>query len=292
MRINVSGVGVALITPFNEDKSIDYAALETLINKVTDGGVDYLVALGTTAETPALTDAEKEAVLAFIIEKNAKRKPIIVGVGGNNTMAVVDEIHKFSLYDIDGILSVVPYYNKPSQAGILAHYTAIAAATTLPIILYNVPGRTVANMLPSTVITLAEQHHNIIAIKEASGNIAQCMELVQGTPEGFTVLSGDDNLVMAQIAIGMQGVISVAANAFPQTFCNMVHAAMDGDYQQARTLHYDMLSCIDLLFAEGNPIGVKCLLSHQSVIQNQLRLPLVPASDNLKNRLAPFTRLK
>lgn len=281
MSLQLQGVGVALITPFNEDYSIDYTALEILINKVIDGGVDYLVALGTTAETPTLAAHEKEAILAFIIEKTAQRKPIIVGVGGNNTASVVDDIHKFSAYSIDGFLSVAPYYNKPSQEGIYQHYKQLAAATTLPIILYNVPGRTVTNIAPTTVARLANDFNNIVAIKEASGNLVQCMQVVQLVPSSFTVLSGDDNLVLPQISIGMKGVISVAANAFPKTFSTMVHAALRNDYATARDLHYQQLYSIDLLFAEGNPTGVKYLLSKAGIIKNNLRLPLIPASSNL-----------
>lgn len=279
------GVGVALVTPFDEHKNVDYPALERLINELIVGGVDFLVALGTTAETPTLTSQEKEEILQFIIQKNNGRKPTVCGIGGNNTQEVIEQIGILSKYPIDGILSVVPYYNKPSQEGIFQHFSAIASSTTLPIILYNVPGRTVANMLPATTLRLANTFSNIVAVKEASGSIPQCMELVKNAPEGFSILSGDDNLTLAQIAIGMRGVISVAANCYPQSFSSLVHQALEGDFAAARDIHYKLANGIDLLFAEGNPTGVKYVLERKGWMKNELRLPLIAASQELAMKL-------
>lgn len=276
------GVGVALVTPFTATNEVDFIALGNLIDYVTSGGVNYLVALGTTAETPTLTKAEKLAVLNFIIKHNAKRLPIVVGIGDYSTQALLDTLSIYPMQDVDGILSVVPYYNKPSQEGIYQHFKTLATATDKPIILYNVPGRTVTNILPETVLRLVQQHSNIVAIKEASGNLAQCMELVATLPETFSVLSGDDNLILAQAAIGMKGVISVAANSYPGTFCRMVQSALNNDYVKAKDYHYQLLERINLLFAEGNPTGVKYALHLQGICENVLRLPLVPASDGLQ----------
>lgn len=281
------GTGVALVTPFREDESVDFPALEQLINHVIEGGVNYLVALGTTAETPTLSAAEKAEVLAFIIEKCNDRVPVVAGVGGNNTKEVVAQVQELPA-GVAGILSVSPYYNKPTQAGIYSHFAAIAAATKLPVILYNVPGRTAGNMLPGTTLRLAHDFSNIVAIKEASGNMAQCMELVQHRQEGFAVLSGDDNLALAQMAIGMDGVISVAANAYTKDFTGMVNAALAGNYDEARRLHYRLLTGMDLLFADGNPAGVKYVLSLTGICKNVLRLPLVPVSDQIASNTALF----
>lgn len=286
--MSFNGVGVALVTPFNADKSVNFDALRKLVDFVIEGGVDFLVVLGTTAETPTLTAAEKLAVLDCVIKHNNKRKPIVVGLGSNNTQDVLDNIKAYPMKDVDGILSVVPYYNKPSQEGMYQHFAAIAQATDKPIILYNVPGRTVANMQAATAIRLANEFKNIVAIKEASGNMAQCMELVQAAPEGFSILSGDDNLVLAQMAIGFKGVISVAANCYPKYFCKMVHDGLDGNYSTARQLHYKLLKGIDLLFAEGNPCGVKYALHKIGVVPNELRLPLVPASATLSQALDQY----
>ncbi len=284
------GTGVALITPFKADNSIDFDALEKLINYVIKGGVNYLVALGTTAETPTLTDEEKKAVLAFVIKVNAGRVPVVCGIGGNNTDEVVAQIKSFDLSEVDGILSVAPYYNKPSQEGIYQHFKSIAGATEKPIILYNVPGRTVTNILPSTVVRLAGECRNIVAIKEASGDIAQCMELIQTKPAGFSVLSGDDDLVLSQIAIGMEGIISVAANCFTNDFTYMVNAALVNKFDKARDIHYKLLNGVRLLFAEGNPAGVKCMLSNMGICENNLRHPLVPVTENTGSKIAEFVK--
>jgi len=285
MNPNFRGVGVALVTPFKADLSIDFPALENIINDVLENGVDFLVALGTTGETPTLAAAEAEQVLSFIIEKTNNRAPVVCGAGGNNTAAVISQIKAFSKYKVAGWLSVAPYYNKPSQEGIYQHFKAIAESTDKPIILYNVPGRTVANILPLTVLRLARDFKNIVAIKEASGSLPQCMAIVAEKPEGFTVLSGDDNLILSQIAIGMEGVISVAANCWPKQFSQAVHTALEGDFKKAREVFYPLLPGIDLLFAEGNPTGVKEVLAQKGIIENQLRLPLIPASESLSVQL-------
>ncbi|MBS1689934.1 MAG: 4-hydroxy-tetrahydrodipicolinate synthase [Bacteroidetes bacterium] len=283
-----SGTGVALVTPFNDNETVDYAGLEKLINSVIEGGVNYLVALGTTAETPTLSAEEKRDVLSFIINKCNKRVPVVCGVGGNNTAEIIHQLSANHLEGVDGILSVSPYYNKPTQEGIYQHFKAIAQATELPIILYNVPGRTASNMTAETTLRLARDFKNIVAVKEASGNMVQCMELVQGKPEGFTILSGDDNLILPQIAIGMEGVISVAANCYTKDFTTMVKQALQGNFTEARKLHYKLLTGIDLLFAEGNPAGVKCVLQRMNICSNKLRLPLVPVSDATSKKIDEY----
>src|ERR1043165_5258528 len=279
------GTGVALVTPFTKGGHVDFKGLAKLVNHVIDQGVDYLVALGTTAETPTLTADEKKEVLISVINHAAGRVPVVCGMGGNNTQEVLDCIEKYPLEGVAALLSVAPYYNKASQEGIFQHFKTIAGATKLPIILYNVPGRTVTNILPQTVIRIAKACPNVVAIKEASGNLVQCMELIASKPDGFVVLSGDDNLVVPQISVGMEGVISVAANCFTRDFTSMVNAALRGDFNEARELHYKLLPGIDMLFAEGNPTGVKYVLHKMGMIKNALRLPLVPASDALAEKM-------
>jgi 4-hydroxy-tetrahydrodipicolinate synthase len=288
MTNKFTGTGVALVTPFHEDGSIDFPSLGKLIHHVIDGGIDYLVALGTTAETPTLSAKEKKAVLTFVLDKAAGHVPVVCGIGGNNTSEVLEQLKEYDLSKVAGILSVVPYYNKPIQEGLYQHFKAIAQATDKDIILYNVPGRTGGNMLPATSLRLAREFKNIVAIKEASGNMAVCMELVQGAPEHFAVLSGDDDLVLPQIAIGMSGVISVAANCFTCDFTGMVNAALKNDYETARKLHYKMLEGIGLLFAEGNPGGIKAVLSEMGICENNLRLPLVPISKNTHEKIKKY----
>ncbi len=282
------GTGVALVTPFNNDQSVDFSALEQLVNHVIEGGVNYVVALGTTAETPTLTEQEKKDILRFVIEKTAGRVPVVCGAGGNNTAEVIHQLNTWDMSGVAAILSVAPYYNKPSQEGIYQHFKAIAQATKLPIILYNVPGRTSSNILPETALKLAREFSHIVAIKEASGNLAQCMDLVLGKPEGFAVLSGDDDLVLPQIAAGMEGVISVAANCYTKDFTGMVNAALENNYDLARSLHYKLLKGIRLLFAEGNPVGVKSALKHYGICSDMVRLPLVAASDKLAAETETF----
>ncbi len=279
------GTGVALVTPFNTSGAIDVPALKKLVDYVIDNGVNYLVALGTTAETPTLTSAEKKEVLALVVEHAKGRVPVVCGIGGNNTAEVIQQLKEYPLEGVAGILSVAPYYNKPSQEGIYQHFKAIATATDKPIILYNVPGRTVTNILPATALRLANEFKNIVAIKEASGVFSQCMDLVQGKPEHFAVLSGDDDLVMPQIAIGFEGVISVAANCFTQDFTTMVNEALSGNMASAKAIHYSLLAKTRLLFAEGNPTGVKYVLSKMGILENVLRLPLVSASADLQNKI-------
>jgi 4-hydroxy-tetrahydrodipicolinate synthase len=284
------GTGVALVTPFNKDLSVDYPALEKLINHVIDGGVNYLVALGTTAETPTLTAEEKKKVLAFIVDKCGKRVPVVCGIGGNNTAEILEQIKEYDLSGIAGILSVAPYYNKPTQEGVYQHFKAIASATDKPIILYNVPGRTVTNILPATALRLANEFKHIVAIKEASGNLGQCMELVKNKPEHFAILSGDDDLVLPQIAIGMEGVISVAANCFTKDFTGIVNNALKGDFATAKNLHYKLLEGIHLLFIEGNPPGVKYVLNQMNICNNILRLPIVPVSGPTEQKIQDFLK--
>jgi len=282
------GTGVALITPFKKDQSVDFDALEKLVDFVIDGGVDYLTALGTTAETPTLSKEEKLEILNCILAKNNKRVPVVCGMGGNSTQDVIQQFELYPMDQLDAILSVSPYYNKPTQTGIIAHYKEISKNSTLPIILYNVPGRTGSNMLASTTLQLANEYENIVAMKEASGNMAQCMELVSGRPEGFVLLSGDDNLAMPQIACGFDGVISVAANCFPQDFCRLIKHSMDHEFNHAQQLHYKLLQGIDLLFAEGNPTGAKCVLLELGICENILRLPMMAASSSLQERIRAF----
>ena len=275
-QINLKGMGVALITPFNEDGTIDFPALARLIEYQIQNGIDYLVALGTTAETPTLTEDEKARVRAFIIEKVNGRVPIVLGLGGNNTNAIVENLKTQNFDGIDAILSVVPYYNKPSQEGIYQHYKAIASATKLPVILYNVPGRTGVNMTAETTLRLARDFDNIVAIKEASGNITQMDDIIKNKPSDFMVISGDDGITFPLITLGAVGVISVIGNAFPREFSRMVRLALNGDYASALTIHHRFTELFSLLFIDGNPAGVKCLLHAMGYIQNQLRLPLVP----------------
>lgn len=290
MTNQFNGTGVALVTPFNNNDEVDYQSLERLIHNVIEGGVNYLVALGTTAETPTLTLEEKKQVLTFIVKTCNAQLPVVCGIGGNNTAEVLHQINEFDLSGVAGILSVVPYYNKPTQEGIYQHFKAIAAATDKSIILYNVPGRTVANMLPATALRLANEFQNIVAIKEASGNLLQCMELVKNKPSHFIILSGDDDLVLPQIAVGIEGVISVAANCFTKDFTYMVNAALVNKFDKARAIHYKLLEGIHLLFAEGNPAGVKCVLHEMGICEENLRLPLVPVSDAVKHNIKQYLK--
>lgn len=285
-----NGVGVALVTPFNTDLSIDFVGLEKLVNHVITNGVDFIVALGTTAETPTLSKDEKKSILKHIVKANANRVPVVCGIGGNNTAEVITDLAEYDLEGVSGILSVAPYYNKPTQEGIYQHFKAIASATTLPIILYNVPGRTSSNILPQTAFKLANEFEHIIAIKEASGNLKQCMEYVQGAPSHFSILSGDDDLIMPQAALGFKGVVSVAANCYTKDFTTMVHAALNDEINTARSLHYKLLKGIDLLFVDGNPAGVKCVLNKLGFINTTLRLPLVPPSTTTQENITAFIK--
>jgi 4-hydroxy-tetrahydrodipicolinate synthase len=289
IRDLLKGTGVALVTPFSQDLSVDYAALEKLISFVIDGGVQYLVSLGSTGETATLSKEEKLEVFNFTCEKVQNRVPVVVGIGGNNTQEVLQEMEAYPLEKAVAILSASPYYNKPSQEGIYQHYKAMAEATTKPIILYNVPARTGSNIQPATAVRLANDFDNISGMKEASGDVAQCMHLLKEKPRDFLVTSGDDLLALPLIACGMDGVISVAANCFPKDFSDMVTAAIDNDYPLARILHYNLIEGFELLFAENNPAGVKAFLSCMGIIENHLRLPLVPLSNPLFEKVKAFT---
>lgn len=274
--INLKGMGVALITPFKEDESVDYEALGRLVDYLLQNGADYLVVLGTTAETPTLTEEEKKKIIELVVTKVRHRIPIVLGVGGNCTKSVVDKLKNDNFEGIDAILSVVPYYNKPSQEGIYQHYKAIAQATDLPVILYNVPGRTGVNMTAETTLRLAREFKNIIAVKEASGNITQMDDIIKNKPKDFNVISGDDGITFPLITLGAIGVISVIGNAFPREFSRMVRLALAGDYDSARTIHHRFTELFSLLFVDGNPAGVKSMLSMMGFVENRLRLPLVP----------------
>ena len=277
IETRLKGMGVALITPFKEDGSVDYDALLRLVDYQLENGTDFLCVLGTTAETPTLTKEEKEKVKRTIIDRVNGRLPILLGVGSNSTQAVVDSVKNDDMTGVDALLVVVPYYNKPSQEGIYQHYKAVAEATDLPIVLYNVPGRTGVNMTAETTLRLANDFENIVAIKEASGNIAQMDEIIKNKPEGFDVISGDDGITFPLITLGAVGVISVLGNAFPREFSRMTQLALEGDYVNALPIHHQFAEMCNLLFVDGNPAGVKAMLSIMGIVENKLRLPLVPA---------------
>ena len=274
--IDLKGMGIALVTPFKADGSVDYEALVKLVEYQVQNGTDYLVVLGTTAETPTLTETEKAEIKRLVVTQVRRRVPVVLGVGGNCTRAVVDTLRQADLQDVDAILSVVPYYNKPSQEGIFRHYEAIAEATTRPVILYNVPGRTGTNMTAETTLRLARTLRTIAAVKEASGNIKQMNDIIKNKPADFQVISGDDGITYPLIALGAVGVISVIGNAFPREFSRMVRLALEGDYDNARVIHSRFMELFDLLFVDGNPAGVKSMLNMMGFIENRLRLPLVP----------------
>ena len=275
-RFNLKGMGVALITPFKSDKSVDFDSLARLVEYQIKNGIDYLVVLGTTAETATLTPEERQAVRTAVVERVAGRVPLVIGIGGNNTMAVINELQTTDLSAFSAVLSVVPYYNKPSQEGIYQHYAAIAQASPLPVILYNVPGRTGVNMTADTTLRLAREFSNIVGVKEASGNFSQIDDIIKRKPEDFAVISGDDGITFPLITLGAVGVISVIGNAFPKEFSRMVRMALEGDYQRALIIHHRFTELFSLLFVDGNPAGVKCLLHAMGYIENELRLPLVP----------------
>jgi 4-hydroxy-tetrahydrodipicolinate synthase len=281
------GTGVAMVTPFNQAGEVDYKALAALTERLVTRGINYLVVLGTTAETPALSEKEKQEVVRCVVDSCAKRVPVVVGAGGNNTRAVVQLIKTMDLEGIDALLSVSPYYNKPSQEGIYQHFAAIAAASDLPLILYNVPGRTGSNISAETTLRLAGDFPGtIVAVKEASGNFDQVMEIIRKRPEGFLVVSGDDAIALPIIALGGDGVISVIGNAYPSMTSTMVAAALEGALKKAQELHYRLLPMMRAIFKEGNPTGVKASLEIQGLIKNVLRLPLIPATDKLYREIA------
>ncbi len=281
------GTGVAMITPFKENGDMDYQALIRHTNYLIDNRVDYLVVLGTTAETPALSHQEKLDVIE-LVKKTAKgRVPLVIGAGGNNTSDVIRWMEQVGSDGIDAYLSVVPYYNKPSQAGMISHFSTIAATTDVPLLLYNVPGRTGSNMQADTTVTLAQElGDKLIGIKEASGDLTQITHIIREKPESFLVISGDDAMTLPLIALGASGVISVIGNALPELFTKMVVSALQGDFDDARTLHYRLLPLFKAIFKEGNPAGVKALMSEQDMGVNALRLPLIPASKNLQEEIS------
>jgi 4-hydroxy-tetrahydrodipicolinate synthase len=276
------GTGVAIVTPFKNDLSIDFAACERVINHVINGGVNYIVAMGTTGESVTLTKDEKKALISYVIEVIDGRVPLVIGIGGNNTQEVINSIrHTNNIDGIDAILSVAPYYNKPSQKGLFQHFKAIATSSSNPVIIYNVPARTCSNISSDTCLALANECDNIIAVKESSGDIAQIMKIIKGKPENFGVISGDDMMIIPLIASGGSGVISVLANAFPAQVSELVNHALKNNFKPAREIHFRFMEIMELLFAEGNPSGIKAMLNNMNLCQNTLRLPLVPVSRSL-----------
>jgi 4-hydroxy-tetrahydrodipicolinate synthase len=283
------GTGVALVTPFKKDFSVDIDALKAIVNFQIDNGIDYLVVLGTTAENATLSKAEKELVIKTIVDANKGRLPLVLGVGSNNTAEVVEELKSGNFSDFIAILSVSPYYNKPTQEGIYQHFKAIAEASPVPVILYNVPGRTSSNMLPETIIRLANDFKNIIAVKEASGDIVQVMKLIKDKPKDFLVISGDDMITLPMILAGGAGVISVIAEGFPKQFTEMVHLGLNKKVDEAYKIHYLLADSIDMIFEQGNPAGIKEVFKSLGLSENTVRLPLVNVNEDLANRLHHFT---
>lgn len=282
------GTGVALVTPFKKDFSVDVEALKRIVNFQIDNGIDYLVVLGTTAETATLSKQEKELVIQTIVDANNGRLPLVLGVGSNNTQEVIDELKTRNLTDFTAILSVSPYYNKPTQEGIYQHFKAIAEVSPLPIILYNVPGRTSSNMLPSTVLRLANEFKNVVAIKEAAGDIVQAMTLIKNKPKDFLVISGDDMITLPMVLAGGAGVISVIGEGFPKEFSEMVRLGLNKRVEEAYKIHYLLADSIDMIFEQGNPAGIKEIFKSLGLSENTVRLPLVNVNEDLANRLHSF----
>ena len=285
-QTKLRGMGVALITPFKEDGSVDYAALLRLVDYQLQNNTDFLCVLGTTAETPTLTSDEKKRITQLVIERVNGRIPILLGVGSNCTQTVIATLKHDDMTGVDAVLAVVPYYNKPSQEGIYQHYKAIAESTDLPVVLYNVPGRTGVNMAAETTLRLARDFKNIIAVKEASGNITQMDDIIKNKPENFSVISGDDGITFPLLTLGAVGVISVIGNAFPREFSKMVRLALQGDFEHALPIHHQFAELFKLLFVDGNPAGVKAMLNAMGLIENRLRLPLVPT------RITTFEKMR
>ena len=279
------GTGVAIVTPFKNDSSIDFAALGRVVNHVINGGVNYIVVMGTTGESSTLTKDEKKAILSYVAEVTDNRVPIVTGIGGNNTQEVINCVRHSNLTGVDGILSVAPYYNKPNQRGLIQHFKAIATCSPIPVILYNVPGRTCSNITSETCIELANECENIVGIKEASGDIAQIMRIIKAKPDNFSVISGDDMMTIPIIAAGGSGVISVLANAFPVATSDLVSNALKSNFKSAREIQLRFLEMIELLFIDGNPAGVKAMLSIMNICQNTLRLPQVPVNRTIYTRI-------
>ena len=291
MKHNIfRGLGIALITPFTENGAVDYDAMKRIVEYQLSNGADFLCILATTGETPCLTKQEKEDIKKYIIDLVAGRIPILMGCGGNNTSAVVDELQNGDFKGIDGILSVCPYYNKPSQEGLYQHFKAISSATSLPIVLYNVPGRTGINLKAETTVRLARECENIVAIKEASGSLEQVDEIIKNKPKRFDVISGDDALTFSMVASGAAGVISVIGNALPKEFSRMIRLEFRGEYEPARKIHHAFTELYSLLFVDGNPAGVKALLHEMGFIENQLRLPLVPTKVSTLQKMAEILK--
>lgn len=284
------GTGVALVTPFKANDEVDLDALGKVIDHVIKGGVEYIVTLGTTGETPTLSKEEKIAIIRFTYEKVANRVPVVVGIGGNDTHALVKDIETFPLDKAVAVLSASPYYNKPSQEGIFRHYKMLAAASPKPILLYNVPGRTGRNMTAATTIRLANEVRNIAGIKEASGDMAQCMQILRDKPKNFLVVSGDDALALPQIACGMEGVISVAANAFPKKFSELVRQCLSGDFVKGKKINDELMEAYELMFAENNPAGVKAFMAEMGLLKNNLRLPMAALSDTLHQKVKQYLK--
>lgn len=284
------GMGVALVTPFNNDLTVDFDALIKLVNFNIDNGTNYLVINGTTGESATISETEKNQIIDVIVKTNKKRVPLVLGIGGNNTSKVVEELRTRDLSEIDGILSVAPYYSKPTQEGFYQHYKAIANATDKPIILYNVPGRTAKNMDPSTTLRLARDFKNIIAVKEAGNNQQQYHQLIKDKPEDFLVISGDDDLALGVTLAGGSGVISVIGQAFPKEFSNMIRFGLDGENKKAYSIHYKLMDIIDYIFEENNPAGIKTVLKELNICKNNVRLPLVKTSQNLNIKITDFLK--
>jgi 4-hydroxy-tetrahydrodipicolinate synthase len=284
------GTGVAIVTPFKKDKSIDFKGLEKLVNFIIKGGVEYVVVMGTTGESVTLSKEEKISVVSHVIKTVDGRVPIVMGLGGNNTQELVNALKKGDFKGIDALLSVSPYYNKPNQRGIYQHYKVLSAASPLPIILYNVPGRTSSNITADTTIQLAKDFKNIIAIKEASGNLEQCMKIIKNKPKDFLVISGDDALTLPMIACGAEGVISVVANAFPKDFSEMTRQILSGNVKEAQKLHYKLTDIIEQLFADGNPAGIKAVLEMMKICSSDVRLPLVNVNKHTQAALSELVK--
>ncbi len=285
MQNKLKGTGVAMVTPFRNDDSIDFNALKKLTEHLVNGGANFLVVMGTTGENPTLSIQEQETVLNYVSEISENKLPIVFGIGGNNTQAIINRIKKTDFSNITAILSAAPYYNKPTQKGLYIHYKTIAGASPVPVILYNVPGRTSVNISAETILKLANDFENIIAVKEASGDINQVMQIIKNKPDNFTVLSGDDTYTLPYIALGMQGVISVTANAYPEEFSQMVNAALKFDIKTARELHYKLLDFTNALFSEGNPGGIKAALEILGICKKYVRLPLASVSKETYNKI-------
>ena len=279
------GTGVAIVTPFKNDSSIDFAALGRMVNHVIGGGVNYIVVMGTTGESATLTKDEKKAIISYVVEVTDNRVPLVVGIGGNNTQEVINCVRHTNLNGVDGILSVAPYYNKPNQRGLFQHFKAIATSCPISVIIYNVPGRTCCNISSDTFIELATECENIVAVKEASGDIAQIMRIIRNKPDSFSVISGDDMMTIPIIAAGGSGVISVLANAFPAATSELVSNALKSNYKTAREIQLRFLEMTELLFIDGNPSGVKAMLNIMNLCQNNLRLPLVPVNRTIYTRI-------